>query len=73
MSDSIIIDGMSKKKTRTVPVHARIAESDVAEVDKAADQNGVTRSLMISLIVRQWVNGRVDLLQRPSQRSPKKS
>lgn len=63
MSDLTTIDGMKKEKT--VPIHARIAELDVAEIDKAAERQSipVTRSHMIALIVREWVN---------RQRSPKK-
>lgn len=63
VSDAVILDGMSKK-VRTVAVHARIPASDVAEVDKAADEELVSRSNMIARIVREWAKVR--------QRSPKK-
>lgn len=63
VSDSDIVDGM--KKVKTVPIHARLSESDVAALDKAASEQPipVSRSMMVALIVREW-------LQR--QQSPKK-
>lgn len=56
MSDLATIDGM-KKKEKSVPIHARLAESDVAAVDKCAEEQPipVSRSHMIALIVREWV------------------
>jgi hypothetical protein len=65
VSDSDTLSGMAKKE-KTTPVHARIPDSDVAEVDKAAEQRkpfAVSRSLMIATIVREWADKR---------RSPKK-
>jgi L-aminopeptidase/D-esterase-like protein len=65
VSDLDNLSGMAKKQT-TVPVYARLPESDVAEVDKAAEQQkpfAVSRSLMIATIVREWADKR---------RSPKK-
>lgn len=53
MSDLDILDGMAKK-IRTVPVHARIPESDVAKVDEAAADELTSRSTMIARIVREW-------------------
>jgi metal-responsive CopG/Arc/MetJ family transcriptional regulator len=53
MSDPVIIDSMSKR-IRTVPVHARLPEQDIREVDKAADEELTSRSNMIARIVRQW-------------------
>lgn len=64
MSDAVILDAMSRKNIRTVPVHARIPESDVAELDKAAEVELISRSNMIARIVREWAKQR--------QRSPKK-
>lgn len=58
VSDSANLVGMSKKPMRTVPVHARIPESDVAVVDKAADEELVSRSTMIARIVREWAKRR---------------
>ncbi len=66
VSDSATLPGMAKRKTeKTVPIHARIAESDVAEIDRVASTHPIplTRSHMIALIVREWVN---------RHRSPKK-
>ncbi len=54
VSDSINLDGMAKK-FRTVTVHARLPESDVAKVDEAAAEELSTRSQMIARIVREWV------------------
>jgi len=55
---------MAKKET-TVPIYARLPKSDVDELDKAAEQQSipVSRSMMVALIVREWVQNR---------RSPKK-
>lgn len=65
MSDSDTLSDMAKKTEKTVPVHARLSESDVAEVDKAANEQPipVSRSYMLAIIVRQWADKR---------RSPKK-
>lgn len=60
MSDLDTIAGMAKK-FKTVPVHARIPESDVAEVDKAAEEELASRSTMIARIVREWVKRRLSL------------
>jgi hypothetical protein len=51
---------MGKNKIKTVPIHARIAASDVAEIDKAADEQpiSVSRSMMVALIVRDWAKRR---------------
>jgi hypothetical protein len=51
---------MGKSKQKTVPIHARLAESDVAEIDKAAGEQPipVSRSMMVAIIVREWVNRR---------------
>lgn len=64
MSDLDTLSDMAKKE-KTVAIHARLSESDVAEVDKAAERQPipVSRSHMIALIVRDWINRR---------RSPKK-
>ena len=47
---------VAKKPVKTVPIHARLPEPDVAELDKAAAQQPipVSRSMMIALIVREW-------------------
>lgn len=60
MSDLITLDDMSKKQ-KTVPIHARLVESDVSEVDRAATEQpiSVSRSMMIALIVRDWVKRRL--------------
>ena len=58
MSDSVILDAVSKKPIRTVTVHARIPEPDVAELDKAAEEEISTRSNMIARIVREWAKQR---------------
>jgi metal-responsive CopG/Arc/MetJ family transcriptional regulator len=47
-----------------VTIHARIPESDVAVVDKAADEELISRSSMMARIVREWVKQR--------QKSPKR-
>lgn len=49
-----MLDGMGKKPVKTVPIHARLPVPDVAEVDAAAAELMVSRSLMVALIVRQW-------------------
>jgi hypothetical protein len=56
---------MAKKSEKTVPIHARLSESDVAEIDKAASEQPipVSRSYMVALIVREW---------RDKRRSPKR-
>lgn len=56
VSDSIILGGM-KNKAKTVPIYARLLESDVSEVDKAANEQPipVSRSMMIALIIRDWI------------------
>jgi len=58
VSGSDILDGMKKKKT--VPIRARLPESDVAELDKAASEQPipVSRSMMVALIVREWIQSR---------------
>ena len=58
MSDLDTIDGM-KKKVETVPVHARLPQSDVEEVDRAANEELTSRSNMLARIVREWVKGRL--------------
>jgi hypothetical protein len=58
------LDAVSKKQVKTVPVHARIPESDVAEVDKAADEELVSRSNMLARIVREWVKRRLSPKKR---------
>jgi len=50
---------VSKKKFKTVPVYARIPEPDVAELDRAADEELVSRSTMIARVVREWVRRRL--------------
>lgn len=64
MFDLITLADMSKKE-KTVLVHARILESDVAELDKAASEQPirVSRSMQIALAIRDWASRR---------RSPKK-
>lgn len=59
MSDLDTLAGM-KKSEKTVPIYARIPESDVAELDKAASEQpiAVSRSMMIALIVREWASKR---------------
>jgi hypothetical protein len=64
VSDAVILDDMPKKH-RTVTVHARLATTDVDEVDKAADEELTSRSNMIARIVREWAKQR--------QKSPKPS
>jgi hypothetical protein len=64
VSDPVILDAMSRKHIRTVTIHARIPESDVAAIDKAADEELISRSSMMARIVREWVKQR--------QKSPKK-
>ena len=59
MSDSVTIADVSKKKFKTVPVYARIPEPDVAELDRAADEELVSRSTMIARVVREWVRRRL--------------
>jgi hypothetical protein len=56
VSDADILDGMAK--TKTVTVHARIPAPDVAEVDKAAEEELSTRSNMLARIVREWAKRR---------------
>lgn len=63
MSDLATLDGMSRKPIRTVTVHARIPEPDVHEIDKAADEELISRSNMLARIVREWAKQR--------ERSPK--
>jgi hypothetical protein len=48
------------KKMKTVPIHARLPESDVTELEKAASEQPipVSRSMMIALVVREWVQRR---------------
>lgn len=53
MLDSDTIDCM-KKPIKTVPVHARIPEEDIAKVDDAAAEELTSRSNMIARIVREW-------------------
>jgi hypothetical protein len=55
VSDTDTVDGM--KKVKTVPIHARLSESDVAALDKAAGEQPipVSRSMMVALVVREWV------------------
>lgn len=59
VSDLATLDAVSKKPPKTVPVHARIPEPDVAEIDKGADEELVSRSNMIARIVREWVKKRL--------------
>lgn len=56
---------MAKKQEKTVPIYARVLESDVAVLDRVAAEQpiAVSRSHMIALIVRAWAD---------KQRSPKK-
>ena len=54
MSDSDIIADVAKKLVKTVPIHARVPESDVALVDKAAAAELTSRSLMVARIIREW-------------------
>jgi metal-responsive CopG/Arc/MetJ family transcriptional regulator len=61
--DSDTINGMSKR-VRTVAVHARIAEEDVAEIDKAADEELTSRSNMLARIVREWAKRRASPKKR---------
>jgi hypothetical protein len=67
VSDLNTLSGMAKKSEKTVPIYARLSESDVDELDKAAAEQkpfAVSRSLMVAMIVREWADKR---------RSPKKS
>lgn len=57
MSECDTLDEM--KKIKTVTIHARLAHSDVAEVDKAADEELTSRSNMLARIVREWVRRRL--------------
>ena len=63
VSNAVTVDGMAKKPIQTVPIHARLPVSDVAEIDKAADDELTSRSNMIARIVREWVKRR--LSQKP--------
>lgn len=54
MSDFATIDAM-KKQIKTVPIHARLPESDVAVVDRAAEQEPCSRSNMVARIIREWI------------------
>jgi hypothetical protein len=59
VSDTDTMAGMSKVKT--VPIQVRVTESDVAALDKAAQgwkPLPVTRSLLVAMIVREWVEKR---------------
>lgn len=54
-----IVDGM--KKVKTVPIHARLTEADLAAVDRAAAEQKpfpVSRSTMLAIIVREWAERR---------------
>ncbi len=57
MSEVDTLDGM--KKIKTVTIHARLPESDVAEVDKAAGEELSSRSNMLARIVREWARRRL--------------
>lgn len=63
--DSDTFAGMAKKKEKTVSIHARVVESDAAEIKKSADNQPipVSTSYMVAMIIREWAN---------RQRSPKK-
>lgn len=45
---------MTVKHIKTVPIHARVAESDVQMIDRAAEDNLTTRSNMVARIIREW-------------------
>lgn len=64
VSDSDILVVMAKKPIKTVTIHARIPDSDVAEIDRAAEEELVSRSNMVARIVREWAKQR----QRPPKR-----
>lgn len=57
------IAGMVKENVRTVPVHARIAEADIAVVDRVATEERSSRSKIIARLVAEWAR---------QQASPKK-
>lgn len=59
MSDFATLDDMSKKPIRTVPIHVRLHESDVAEIDRIADDELMTRSQLVARIVREWIKKRL--------------
>ncbi len=61
VSDSVTVGDVAKKPVKTVPIHARLPEPDVAELDKAAAQQPipVSRSMMVALIVRAWAEKRL--------------
>jgi metal-responsive CopG/Arc/MetJ family transcriptional regulator len=61
-SDLATVASMAKTTPNAVNIHARLRESDVAEIDSAAHEELITRSGMIARIVREWVK----------QRSPQK-
>jgi metal-responsive CopG/Arc/MetJ family transcriptional regulator len=58
VSDSNTIGSM-KQKVKTVPIYARIPESDVDELDRAANEELNSRSNMIARVIREWVRNRL--------------
>ena len=54
VSNAGIVDAMSKKPVKTVPVYARVPAPDVALIDAAAKTAYVSRSMMVARIVRDW-------------------
>jgi hypothetical protein len=48
-----------EQKEQSTTIHAKIATSDLEKVDEAADLQkpfAISRSRMIAIIVREWVN-----------------
>lgn len=43
-----------KTKEQTVPIYARLPQSDVALIDKAAKEEKESRSAMVARVIREW-------------------
>jgi uncharacterized protein (DUF1778 family) len=54
VSNAGIVDAMSGKPVKTVPIYARVPAPDVALIDKAAKASYISRSQMVARIVREW-------------------
>lgn len=41
-----------------IPIHARVEKSDVAELDRAAAEELITRSQIVARLIREWADAR---------------
>jgi hypothetical protein len=48
-----------------IPIHARVDRADVAELDRAAAEELITRSQIVARLIREWADTRRNAAKQP--------